>query len=589
MVISYVLIIYPYLLNYDFILGSQLQIMGRHKVWRNVAKKMRRKRLRRLRAQERDAVLEAARRKQESSPTYQAWVRDQEALEQFREEEEARLSEERNREWLLAEVKAQQLWQIRQDRAEKARKEREETEMRIRKEWEEEQKKQELIELEKKKEQEEKLRKQEELMKQIVDFVEKGGERPSFANDVNETNPNKPLCPFFIKTGACRFGDRCSRNHPRPALSKIVMVPNFYSHFGMDQSMLDEYDTDLLLEYEDSETYQHFREFYNDVVPELFRYGRLVAVVICRNSEPHLRGNVYVEYEKEAEAAKAVTSLNGRWYGGKQLSAQFTSIPSWKAAICGLFHRGRCPKGKACNFLHVFHNPGGEFFNPDRERERLTQKRKGRRERDKEERDFSERGSSRRGAEESSRRSRRRRESSKREWRWSESPERVAYPRESGRDEEENDESERGTVAASPDSMYRNSRNKEKTRRRSRERRDNNGSHRGQERVDDVHRGSSRRSGSREREESNHSSSRERHGRGSERHHTRRKRPRDSSVESRRSHHDRQTRETSCAMNKECVIVDRGCENGSGGSGVEGKSSNDCIQVPVSNNTDDSE
>lgn len=49
------------------------------------------------------------------------------------------------------------------------------------------------------------------------------------------------------------------RNHPRPGISRVLLIPNFYSHFGIDQSMIDEYDTDLMLEYEDTETYQHFR------------------------------------------------------------------------------------------------------------------------------------------------------------------------------------------------------------------------------------------------------------------------------------------------------------------------------------------
>jgi hypothetical protein len=48
-------------------------------------------------------------------------------------------------------------------------------------------------------------------------------------------------------------------NHSRPGISRVLLIPNFYSHFGIDQSMIDEYDTDLMLEYDDTETYQHFR------------------------------------------------------------------------------------------------------------------------------------------------------------------------------------------------------------------------------------------------------------------------------------------------------------------------------------------
>lgn len=49
------------------------------------------------------------------------------------------------------------------------------------------------------------------------------------------------------------------RNHPRPGVSKVLLISHFYSHFGIDQSLIDEYDTDLMLEYDDTETYQHFR------------------------------------------------------------------------------------------------------------------------------------------------------------------------------------------------------------------------------------------------------------------------------------------------------------------------------------------
>ena len=33
----------------------------------------------------------------------------------------------------------------------------------------------------------------------------------------------------------------------------------------------------------------------------------------------------------------------------------------------GLFHKKKCPKGKNCNFLHVFKNPRNEFWEADRD------------------------------------------------------------------------------------------------------------------------------------------------------------------------------------------------------------------------------
>lgn len=53
----------------------------------------------------------------------------------------------------------------------------------------------------------------------------------------------------------------------------------------MSQSMAVEYDTDLMLEYEDSETYQHFKEFYDDVLPEFEEYGDVIQFKVCNFKE----------------------------------------------------------------------------------------------------------------------------------------------------------------------------------------------------------------------------------------------------------------------------------------------------------------
>ncbi|ELT97781.1 hypothetical protein CAPTEDRAFT_161525 [Capitella teleta] len=139
-----------------------------------------------------------------------------------------------------------------------------------------------------------------------------------------------------------------------------------YSHFAIDQGLFDEYDSDLSLEYEDSDVMRHFREFYEDVTPEFRALGRLVQFKVCCNYEPHLRGNVYIQYESESDAERCLSAFNGRWYAGRQLSCQYSAVTQWKNAICGLFSRKKCPKGRACNFLHVFQNPGNEFWESDR-------------------------------------------------------------------------------------------------------------------------------------------------------------------------------------------------------------------------------
>lgn len=71
-----------------------------------------------------------------------------------------------------------------------------------------------------------------------------------------------------------------------------------YSHFSIDQTGRDDYDADIALEYEDKERYQDFKNFYNDVIPEFRKFGKVVQFKVCNNFEPHLRGNVYVQFSR---------------------------------------------------------------------------------------------------------------------------------------------------------------------------------------------------------------------------------------------------------------------------------------------------
>nr|XP_045015456.1 U2 small nuclear ribonucleoprotein auxiliary factor 35 kDa subunit-related protein 2-like [Jaculus jaculus] len=174
-------------------------------------------------------------------------------------------------------------------------------------------------------------------------------------------------CPFYSKTGACRFGERCSRKHCSPTSSPTLLLKNMFTTFGMEQCRRDDYEPDAGLEYSEEETYQQFLDFYHDVLPELQLVGRVVQFKVSCNLEPHLRGNVYVQYRSEEECQAAFALLNGRWYAGRRLQCQFCPVTRWKMAICGLFEVGRCPRGPRCNFLHVFRNPNDEFREANRD------------------------------------------------------------------------------------------------------------------------------------------------------------------------------------------------------------------------------
>ncbi|XP_021347037.1 U2 small nuclear ribonucleoprotein auxiliary factor 35 kDa subunit-related protein 2-like isoform X2 [Mizuhopecten yessoensis] len=337
-----------------------------HKQWRARLKRERRRNKRREVAKElaADKGIESL---------VEATDEEFEKLKQQRDEAERAYL---HAQWLEREKQALDQWQRTKERERVEKQNREEQEKRIKEEWEAQQK-EEKEEQEKKDEiDKEKKSRQEDLLRQATANENKEGNDQPWHNPIVRVVQGKERdrCPFFAKTAACRFGDRCSRTHPETESSTILLFRGMYSHFELEQGLTgEEYDTDLILEYDDSELYQNFRDFYEDIVPEFKAIGRLVQVKVCCNYEPHLRGNVYIQYRREDDAASAFAQFNGRFYGGKQLSCEYVTIPTWKSAVCGLFGSGRCPKGRNCNFFHVFKNPGNEFWESDRNFDRYRQ------------------------------------------------------------------------------------------------------------------------------------------------------------------------------------------------------------------------
>lgn len=103
------------------------------------------------------------------------------------------------------------------------------------------------------------------------------------------------------------------------------MVRGMFVTFAMEQSRRDDYDTDASLEYSEEDMRQQFLDFYDDVLPEFRNAGKVVQFKVIKlkwkclwksklswvlgiqlffalfqvscNFEPHLRGNVYVQYD----------------------------------------------------------------------------------------------------------------------------------------------------------------------------------------------------------------------------------------------------------------------------------------------------
>ncbi|XP_051146986.1 zinc finger CCCH domain-containing protein 5 [Andrographis paniculata] len=178
-------------------------------------------------------------------------------------------------------------------------------------------------------------------------------ETPNFG-----TEQDKAHCPFHLKTGACRFGSRCSRIHFYPDKSCTLLIKNMYNGPGLA------WEQDEGLEHTDEEVERAYEEFYEDVHTEFLKFGEIVNFKVCRNGSSHLRGNVYVHYKSLDSAVMAYQSANGRYYAGKQIQCEFVGLTRWKVAICGEFMKSRlqtCSRGTTCNFIHCFRNPGGDY------------------------------------------------------------------------------------------------------------------------------------------------------------------------------------------------------------------------------------
>ncbi|XP_068390396.1 U2 small nuclear ribonucleoprotein auxiliary factor 35 kDa subunit-related protein 2-like isoform X2 [Eschrichtius robustus] len=301
-----------------------------HKKYRAALKKEKRKKRRRELARLRDSGL--SQKEEEDAAIIEKQLREEKLLQIERQ----KLHEE----WLLREQKAQEDFRIKKQKEEAARKQQEEQEESVQK-----------------------------MLEQAENELEsdatcQNSEPPS---DLRIMEKDRANCSFYSKTGACRFGDRCSRKHNFPASSPTLLIKSMFTTFGMEQCRWDDYDPDASLEYSEEETYQQFLDFYDDVLPEFKNVGKVVQFKVSCNLEPHLRGNVYVQYQSEEECQAALSLFNGRWYAGRQLQCEFCPVTRWEMAICGLFEIQQCPRGKHCNFLHVFRNPNNEFWEANRD------------------------------------------------------------------------------------------------------------------------------------------------------------------------------------------------------------------------------
>lgn len=308
----------------------------RHREWRKLFKKRRRKTIRQKAAQAQERLEAEEEELKLACPQYQSYLVEKERQEQIAANREALESALKNAIWLEEEHKAQLKFEALRRKQDAKELEEQEKKEKIRKEFEEREGKVKKAKAERLRQQELLRRMLYERQVKLQEFAATGvDEYLNELQSIHNTRIDAEDCKFFLKTGACRHGYRCIGNHPTPGVSKLILIPNFFSHPALEQKVHAEYGQDFRLEFDEDELKNCFNDFFRDIIVEFEVFGKIQHILVCRNSGTHLRGSVYVEYELLRNAAAAYLRMNGRFYAKKQLHVEFRSPIVWPAAVCG--------------------------------------------------------------------------------------------------------------------------------------------------------------------------------------------------------------------------------------------------------------
>ena len=170
------------------------------------------------------------------------------------------------------------------------------------------------------------------------------------------TEKDKVNCPFYLKIGCCRHGDRCSRIHIRPTFSQTLLIPRMYPNPKANPQMTPEGE---IIPYDRGFLRTHFDNFYEDVFTELSNYGELEVLEVCDNVCEHMLGSVFAKFRSENDAMKAMEGMHGRFYAGVPLQPEYSPVTDFREARCRQYEQSECNREGFCNFMHL--------LEPDRE------------------------------------------------------------------------------------------------------------------------------------------------------------------------------------------------------------------------------
>ncbi|OAO15174.1 splicing factor U2AF 35 kDa subunit [Blastocystis sp. ATCC 50177/Nand II] len=170
------------------------------------------------------------------------------------------------------------------------------------------------------------------------------------------TEDDRVNCPFYFKIGACRHGDRCTRKHNRPSFSQTILIKQMYHNPKANPMPGDPEHNRQVIQNE-------FDKFYEEVFDELSSsYGPIEELHVCDNVCEHMLGNVYVKFEDEEDAEKALKGLSGRYFAGRPLAVEYSPVTDFREARCRQHEEGQCTRGGYCNFMHLMTPSQAVFY-----------------------------------------------------------------------------------------------------------------------------------------------------------------------------------------------------------------------------------
>ncbi|RYY87461.1 hypothetical protein EON63_03980 [archaeon] len=93
---------------------------------------------------------------------------------------------------------------------------------------------------------------------------------------IHGTEEDKVNCPFYFKIGACRHGDKCSRQHHRPPFSETILIKHMWNNplcaviaAGGSLQAVDP-----------QKVQENLDEFFEEVFGELRKFGNVEEVQV---------------------------------------------------------------------------------------------------------------------------------------------------------------------------------------------------------------------------------------------------------------------------------------------------------------------